>query len=261
MEVKLTAAFLLLAAVLLVAGCKGTPPASTPPLVVQNQTPALPSVSVVYINDSSCELCQGPASIVASLQNSGVKVGTVIVTNYNTTTGTGLINTYNISRVPAALISSDITQYSGIGQNFLQAGAPIAGFYTLLSPPVYRELQNKTLRGLVNLTVITDKTCTECFSPAVFGDAFRSLGLIPAHASLVDVSSTAGKALAAKYNITKVPAALLTGDVVVYGTLRNTWPQLGTVESDGNYVFRIYKPLGAGITYKDLVSGQVINQT
>jgi hypothetical protein len=257
---KKTILFIVLAIAVLLVACSRTPKENIPPLAVQNQ-PKLDPVDIIFINDSDCPLCQHPAMLFGQLNSAGIKLGKLIVAEYNGTAGRNLTASYNISRVPAALISSRIIEYPGIGQNFLKSGAPVQGFYLLLSPPVYRDLKTGQIRGIVNLTVITDKTCLECSTNQTFRKAFGSLGVVPALEKDYDVSSTQGKALIAKYNITDVPAAILTGDLGVYGNFMSVWKEVGIVEPDGAYVFRNYEPLGAGVIYKELATGKEINQT
>lgn len=261
-----TLAFLVVITALLLVGCSsksGQPPPANVPLNVQpNQAPTLPLVNVIFINDSSCgSQCQTMDSLLAYFRDAGVKFGKVVLADYKGNAGKEFVAEYGIKRVPAALISSEIAQYPNVGKNFLQSGSPTNGFYTLLSPPVYREINTSALRGIANFTFITDKTCKECFGPELMRAAFKSLGFIASSERIVDSNSNEGKSLIAKYNITEVPASILAGDIVVYANLRNAWSEVGSVEADGAYVFRDLEPLGEGIVFKDLGTGRIYNQT
>jgi hypothetical protein len=246
---------------LIMSACSShkAPPPNVPFDVQENQ-PVLSPVDVVFINDSSCEGCQSAQSLAKSLVDAKINIGKILMVNYNTTQGHLIIVEYNITRVPAALISSEIVQYSGIGRNFLQA-VPVEGFYSILSPPPYRDLSTGRIRGKVNMTFLTDSSCLNCFGIDLMKKALASLGLKPDKEITVDIASEAGQLLAEKYKIKAIPAAFLTGDVVVYGTLNDAWTEVGTVEKDGTYVFRNHQPLGQGIVYRDLITGQIYNQT
>ena len=65
---------------------------------------------------------------------------------------------------------------------------------------------------------------------------------------------TQGKSLIDKYKIEKVPTIILTGDVETYISLTQVWKQVGSVETDGTYVFRSVEQMGK---YRDLTTGKV----
>jgi len=73
-----------------------------------------------------------------------------------------------------------------------------------------------------------------------------------------DISSPQGKDLIAKYNITKAPTLLISPEAKAYDTLTQVWTEVGTVESDGWYVFRATEQMG---NYTDLLTNQVMNAT
>ena len=72
----------------------------------------------------------------------------------------------------------------------------------------------------------------------------------------VDIASDEGKALIKKYSIKSVPTIILSKDADAYPALKQIWQQVGSVEEDGNYVFREVTQMGS---YKDLTTGDVVN--
>ena len=253
---------LLLAAIIIVAGCsqKAPPPGNIPPLTVQ-QDKGLAPVNLVFINDSSCGKCQNLNGVLDSLKKENVNLDTVLLVQYNSTSGEKLVNQYKVKHVPAVLISYSITKYPLIGQKFMNAGVPPGGFYLLQSPPVYKEIATGKIRGLANLTFIQDETCGQCFKLAPMKTALGQLGFRAQTEKIVNLSSAEGQKLIKHYNITKVPTVLLTGDLEVYENLNASWTDVGTVESDGTYVLRDMNPLGPGVVYKDLSTSQTVNQS
>jgi len=59
-----------------------------------------------------------------------------------------------------------------------------------------------------------------------------------------------------KYNITKVPALLVSPDAKYYQNLNTAWAEVGTIAPDGWYIFRSTEVMGI---YKNLLTGQIVN--
>ncbi|MBS3108477.1 hypothetical protein J4409_01265 [Candidatus Woesearchaeota archaeon] len=59
-----------------------------------------------------------------------------------------------------------------------------------------------------------------------------------------------------KYGIKAAPTIILSEEASVYNVLNGIWSQVGTVESDGVYVFRNIEVIGE--IYKDLSSDKII---
>ena len=62
-----------------------------------------------------------------------------------------------------------------------------------------------------------------------------------------------------KYNITLVPTIILSSNAKDYSSLNQAWSQVGSIETDGTFVFRDLSLLN--IPYKDLYSNKIINNT
>jgi len=59
--------------------------------------------------------------------------------------------------------------------------------------------------------------------------------------------------LITKYKIISVPTVLMSPEADQYTNLKGVWKNVGTIESDGWYVFREMQQL-RGVVYKDLTS-------
>ena len=69
----------------------------------------------------------------------------------------------------------------------------------------------------------------------------------------VDVSSSEGKTLLSKYDITAIPTIILSKEISDYETIKKTLEQFGTFEQDGKFVFRKLDVLK--VKYQDLKGG------
>ena len=124
----------------------------------------------------------------------------------------------------------------------------------------YYDLKTLKVRGLVTLTYLTDKSCTSCYNVSIHKSIFGNpLGFAMkiVNETTYDISDPTGKALIDKYKITNVPTVIMKGDPAAYARLTAVWPQVGTVDSDGSYVFRNVGLLG--VVYMNLTSGKIVN--
>lgn len=112
----------------------------------------------------------------------------------------------------------------------------------------------------IAMILINADACPDCNSTATLAvqvQQFLNMSLnISVNAPRVLSSSSAdGQGLIAKYNITKLPVLIITGNLSDQSFLTQWSPSIGTVESDGVLVSRsIYPP------YYDLPSGTVVGK-
>ncbi len=117
------------------------------------------------------------------------------------------------------------------------------------------DITEKKVKGLVTLTLLDDKSCTECYNVSLHKLVLDRFNMYIEDERMVDITDSEGKYLINKYSITQVPTIILSGEVSEYTALTNIWDQVGTVEEDGSYVFRKLEVMG---TYKDLTADKVV---
>ena len=175
--------------------------------------------------------------------------------------GQGLIKKYTLERLPTLILSKDLDVY-GIeiikAMNQVGSVEEDGSYITRDIALPYLDLNANKVIGLVSMTVLVDDSCSECYDPDEFHKPIlQRMGVVFKDEERVDISSSKGKALVEKYNIQKVPTVILEGDVEEYPALVNAWIEVGTVESDGTYIFR--KVEVAQRVYNDLTKGKIID--
>jgi hypothetical protein len=216
-------------------------------------------VSSFIIQDASCEACSDYALSISSLEQSGVTFGDQAVLDYSSPEAKQLLLTHNITKVPALILSDDLDAYPEMRQNFAQSGLLAKqGYYVIESSAPFVEADTGKTRGLVKLSLLSDESCIGCYDVETHSQILSRFGLAIEDEQIIDILSSEGQSLKNKYAILQVPTALITGDLEVYDGFKDTWETVGTVESDGTYVFRDLSALGQGITYNDLSSGETI---
>lgn len=220
-------------------------------------TPA--KISVIELNDSSCINCFDVKLLADSIQSQQfVNVTSLTTLQYDSDQAKALIKKYNITVIPSVIVQGEFTKsnvemlweaYSGV---VFQDGVYIPGL------PPYRNLQTGEIIGLVKIILLSDKSCSICYDVNLHKLILPRFGVKTVSEDTYDISSPQGKDLIAKYNITKAPTLLISPEAKVYDTLTQVWTEVGTVESDGWYVFRATEQMG---NYTDLLTNQVVNAT
>lgn len=172
--------------------------------------------------------------------------------------GNSLVTKYKITKVPTVVVEftgsnkPDITSFFNTNLGNVTNGVFVLG--KILAP--YYDLTTKKITGLVSVTYLSDKTCADCYDVTKHAVALKNLGVDTSSAKTVDIGSTAGKALISKYNITKVPTVLVSGEVSEYQVLAQAWADVGIVAADGTYIFTNVDLMDG--SYKDLATGKII---
>lgn len=218
-------------------------------------------VSLTLLKGDSCEKCNDLALLINQLKLSGIKISEQKNVTAESPEGRQLESKYKIDFVPALVLSQDAAEYSIIQKAWPQIGTKEKdGAYVLrLVYPPYINLTTGKINGLVSVTYLNDSACIECYdvrihrqiltSPQSFAIAFDK-------EETVDISSTRGRELIAKYNITKVPTVILSEGANAYPSIKAI-TQFYSREKDDSYVFRSPQAVGA---YKDLKTNAVVKQ-
>lgn len=214
------------------------------------------TVRATVINAPDCKECPNMTILLNGLEGSNVVFSER--TMLDADDAKDLIQQYNVSVLPALVMSSEFNEYE-FSNNWNQLGHIASdGSYVLdLANPPFYDLATKKIFGLVGFTGIYDKTCTECYNLSeVHVPILLRFGVWINSGKTLDVNDAEAKALIAKYKIVSVPTVVLSKEAGDYKNLANAWLPVGTVESDGTFVFRSNDVLGLG--YKDLASGQTV---
>ncbi|VVC72256.1 Thioredoxin domain protein [uncultured archaeon] len=217
------------------------------------------TVDILVLNDSSCATCYNASIIPEIFDAQGVAVGDVTYLEYNSTDGIAIISDYNITRLPAVIVSSEINYYGDFAESVKQSSTQtFDGNYLLAIITPYKDVSGGTVHGIVDVVYLNDSSCTQCYNVTDHEAAIVSFGIYVNSRRTFDVSSAEGRQLIARYNITAVPTILFSPEASAYSSLGRVWSSVGSVEPDGWFVFRDPSTIGA---YKNLTTGRIVNET
>lgn len=218
-------------------------------------------VAIYVLKDPSCVKCNNLDVLIAQIKGAGVKIYSQKNITKDSAEGQDIIKKYKIDFVPSLVLSEDAGLYSVIQNAWSHIGTKENdGNYVLrVVYPPYINLTTGQIKGLVKITYLTDKSCSECYNVSLHEFILaspQSFGIDLDEKETYDISDAKGKELIAKYNVTLVPAVILSKEVSSYPA-SPALKQFFTVADDGSFIFRVPQVLGA---YKDLSTGNVVKQ-
>lgn len=216
-------------------------------------------VKFTMITDPQCKDCFDPTLLEDALKTSGVAISESQTYSYSEPNGVELLTKYKITQVPAVILSTEFGDYGQFASSWSQLGSVESdGAYVLrkIQPP-YLDISTKKVVGRVGLVELVDANCANCYDVSLHRSVTPKFGIANfTSIDRYDIHSIKGAELAAKYNVTKIPTILLSPEASAYESLGQVWPQVGSVEKDGWYVFRAAEEMGA---YMDLISGKAVS--
>ncbi len=219
-----------------------------PPYVDLNTKSITGLVDTTILKDSSCEKCFDFSRVTDFFEQSSIILNSKNIVEYQSPEGQELVRKFAINKTPVLIVTKNIQEYPQVAHLWERLPLTEKENQLIIDPllPPYRDLlASGSIKGLVNAIFLKDETCTDCYDVVEINkQILDGSGVVLASETIVDVSSPAGKELLTKYNITKVPAVLLSPETSEYITLAQAWSQLGTVETDGWFVERNLELLG-----------------
>ncbi len=220
-------------------------------------------VVATLITDPYCSKCTDPKTVIENFKKAGVKIKETRELTWNSYDAQNIISQYKITKAPTFIFSPEFNLYDS-GKSTWQNFGTVESDKTYVArnlPLPYRDLTKGQIVGFVDIVYLTDSSCTECYKVSDTQKPILAQGYGVALSSerTVDVLSGEGQDLISKYKITKVPTVLLSPEADQYPNLKNAWKSVGTVESDGWYLFREMQQL-RGVIYKDLTTNQIVGR-
>lgn len=226
------------------------------PLIMRNSGSGPAKLKLTVITKPDCTQCWDVGLLTEALAQYKVKITGTTTLDYSSGKGKKLVEKYGIDKVPSVIISGDLDKDPAL-KPFWEALGEIDGkdfVFRQVIPP-YIDVASGQLKGAVQVTYLTDNSCKECYDVTLHGNALRNLAIPTTDSKTIDVASDEGKALVKKNGIKSVPTVTISGETSEYQSLADLWEQVGTVASDGTYVFTQTQLMG---TYKDLSTGKVV---
>ncbi len=222
----------------------------------------LAQAKVYVLTHSSCkDDCWDTDLFIGALTEQGINVvskKTIKLGWFPFSTGKRMAKKYRIDKLPTVLVEFVGKDDPELKDFFSEElGRVINNKFVLgsvLAP--YYNLDTKKIEGSVEVVYITDESCDICYDVRKHDMALNNLGIRTDQAKTFDISSAEGKELVEKYSITKVPTALLKGEMDAYKVFKDTWQGVGIIAADGTHIFLEVDLMGD--FYRNLMTGEVM---
>jgi len=204
----------------------------------------------IGIRASGCPQCGDAGLFISSLESGPISMVFINSTVYeeNDSRAQALIAEYSITKLPALFLSEEGTSAYPVFQQIKPMGTIENGWFVLrdMVPPYVDLADNRTIRGLVNVTYLVNSSCVECFDITSLSDYLsQTSGVVIVGNRTYEANSAEGSELIERYDITKIPTLIFSNDVKYYYKFEEVWTnQSNTVEPDGSFVFRAHGLLG-----------------
>lgn len=190
-------------------------------------------VELAAIKNSKCSSCFDASTLVSHVKNANVNITSERDFEFNSPEGRSLISRYKIEKIPTLIVTGEIDKISIQGLERKEN----ALILTKISPP-YTDVRTGEIKGRVALTYLKEPKCDKCLDLAPLINQIKSAGVKILEEKIVLTDSDEGKELLKKYGIDFAPTIILSKDADVYSLMQQAWPQIGSRENDGSYVFR-----------------------
>src|SRR3989344_6305458 len=227
-----------------------------------NPVPAPSEITLTLITDSTKPSLVELGPLISQLgQIPEIKITSQKKLEIGSDESKQLIEKYNIEKIPAILLQGKTNESATLTQNWPQLGTIETDGTMVLRdiPPIYLETGTGKLRGETKATFVSVPDKNGVFdAEEVYTQILQSaFGVNPVQQETISYASPEGKAFLSKYNLEQIPAVILSGDLNAYNGFPQAWLQGGTVEADGNYIFRSLEAI-QGIKYFDLNKNAVV---
>jgi len=211
------------------------------------------NLQLTLLGDSTCSDCGDLQSLISQINVSGVKITAIDRLDYASTKAKQLISQYGVQKVPSILVFGETNKSSSMSLLWGRLdGRMINGVvYIEVSPP-YRDLLSSAVKGRVTLTILNDSTCPQCWSIDSFVNSLRSNGVKISSSRTIDYTSAEGQSLISKYNIQRIPAVVISDEVLAYKSIAQVWSQLNATLKDGFYALHTLNPPFRNLTTKNI---------
>ncbi len=210
------------------------------------------NIDLITITASSCGDCFDISAVVETLKKANVKINSEKTVDASSAEAKQLVTNYKITKLPTIIVTGEVSRQSVKG--FFGAGwqaTDKSAVYSGQTPPYTDAAGN--IKGLVSVTQIVDRSCEKCGELSNVIDFFKKSGVKFSSEKKYDYDSNDGRELIKKFGVDRLPAMILSKDVLDYPAVAEVWPQLGAAEKYGMFALHATAP-----PYRDVAQNKIV---
>ncbi|HIH14760.1 MAG: hypothetical protein QT08_C0009G0006 [archaeon GW2011_AR17] len=184
-------------------------------------------IQIITLADTSCTDCFDIMTAVDSVKTANVEVTSEQIIEYTDGTAQELIEKYNIEKIPTIIVTGEINK-EGSEIPGLEEESDALIFTN--QDPVYFDISANEYKGRIQVKLITNSDCEDCYDMTKFIAALKDLVII-SNEETIELDDA--KELIEKYSLAEVPAIIISGDIELYPDTANKLEVIGTyIEED-----------------------------
>lgn len=225
-------------------------------VALTEQENAPPKLELVKIAASSCRDCFEIDPVIENLKKANVNVTSERTLDFSSAEAKELVEKYDIEKLPTVIVLGEVNKSSAVSlwnENWdveMKDGTQVSSVYAAISPP-YLDADGN-IKGMVSLTHIVDASCPRCTNLTQLITFLKQNSVVFESEKTVDYNSSEAKGLVSKFGIQRIPAVVVSKDILDYPAILEVWGQLNTVEKEGFYALHTVAP-----PYKNLTTNTV----
>lgn len=189
-------------------------------------------ISIIKIL-SNCKDCFDITNAINAIKSGNVNVTEEIELKLED--AKELISKYNIDKLPAFIIKAD--NISKLSNNGFEIVNDALVFKNIKAP--YYNIKNSQVEGLVDVQIIREESCKECFDLSFLKTQMERAGV--KINSLLTLDANDAKEIIQKYNINRLPTMLVSKELSAYD-IAKAWLNVGIVNPDGSFLLTKTSP-------------------
>jgi len=212
-------------------------------------------LELIKIAASSCKDCFDVDPVIESLKKSNANV-TERTLEFSSAEAKQLISQYSIGKLPTVIVLGEVNKSSVANlwnQEWkvgMENGTQVSSVYAAVSPPYVDASGN--IKGMVILTHIVDQSCPNCTNLTQLIGFLKQSNVRFTEEKTIDYASPEAKDLISRFGIQKVPAIVISKDILDYPPVAQVWDQLNATEKQGFYPLHTLAP-----PYRNLETGKI----
>lgn len=211
------------------------------------------NLKIIKITTPNCQDCFNVDAAVGDFKKQNVKVEEEKTLTFNSPEASASIKQFGIKKVPTYLVTGEVTKNNI--ENFIKSNGDVKEntfVFTKLTP-VFIDTETNQEMGRVTATLITDPSCSKCTDPKIVVENFKKAGVKVKATKEFAWNSPDALNIISQYKITKAPTFIFSPEFDLYTSIKGTWQNFGTVESDKTHVAR-----NLPLPYRDLTKGRLV---
>ncbi|MEF9475848.1 MAG: cupredoxin domain-containing protein [Candidatus Mariimomonas ferrooxydans] len=207
---------------------------------IENE-PEPAKLQVIKISASSCAECFNIDPVLEALRNNdNINITSEETLELSSTEAMQLIERYGIEKLSTVLVLGEINKSEVIGmwnddwKVVMENDRMLSAFFVGLLPPYY-DLKDSSIVGMVSLKHIMDNSCEQCSDLSQVINFFKQNGVKFSDEESMEYTSQQAAEVISEFSIRRVPAIIVSKDILEYPSVAQVWNQLNASEKEGFY--------------------------